>query len=188
MAVKHYDFVIKGGEKELCAYLLGFLRGKGVKSGYLFTSCYPFQSHFLKELIQYHGEVVHLICRANLRTVIVNAIRQRPEGSDFEIVESRPVVNTTFDFKFSTANRTVAGAIKRLLGRHPAGVKLVDYEPEEVINPGAKGVEGYAPLHEYEFRGKGTIVGDVEGVLKVRQKLEGNEFINCDEIEIHYNK
>jgi hypothetical protein len=186
MAVKHYDFIIKGGNDELCAYLQGFLRGKGIKSGYLFTSCHPFQSHFLKELVHYHGEVVHLICRANLRSVVAAAIRQSPEGSDFEIVESKPISRTTFHFKFNTANRSVAGAIKRLLGRHPAGVKLVDYEPEEAVYPDAKGAEGYAPLHEYTFRGKGTIVGDVEGVLKVRQKLEGNEFIHCDEIEIHY--
>lgn len=186
MAFKYYDFIIKGPERELCAYLNGYLRGKGVKSGYLFTGCHPFESHFLKELIHYHGEVVHLICRANLRSMITAAVKQSPEELDSEIVESKPVTKATFGFKFDTANRSVAGAIKRLLGRHPAGVKLIDYEPEETFNPDAKGAEGYAPLHEYTFSGKGTIVGDVEGVLKVRQKLTGNEFIHCDEIEIHH--
>lgn len=186
MAVKHYDFVIKGDEETLSAYLNGFLRGKGVRSGFMFTSCHPFKSHFLKELIQYHGDVVHLICRSSLRPVIRAAVSQSPDDHKWEIVDSRPIKRATFEFKFDTANRKVAGAIKRMLGRHPAGVKLVDYEPKETFNPDAKGSEGYAPLHEYTFQGKGTIVGDVEGVLKVYGKLETNEFIHSDAIEIWY--
>jgi hypothetical protein len=186
MAVKHYDFVIKGEDDKLVAYLNGYLRGRGVKSGYVFTSEHPFRSHFLKELIQYHGEVVHLVCRSSLRPVIRAAIKNAPQRYKWEIVDSRPVKKATFEFKFSTANRQAAGGIKRILGRHPAGVKLVDYKPKETYNPDAKGSEGYAPLHEYTFRGSGTIVGDVEGTLKVHQKLEANEFIQSEEIDICY--
>lgn len=186
MAVKHYDFVIKGDEDKLCAYLNGYLRGKGVKSGYIFTSDHPFKSHLLRELIHYHGEVVHLVCRSSLRPIIRAAINQSPPEHQWEIVDSRPVKKTTFEFRFNTANRQAAGAIKRILGRHPAGVRLVEYEPKETFTPDAKGSEGYAPLHEYTFRGKGTIVGDVEGVLKVYDKLEANEFIHSDAIEICY--
>jgi hypothetical protein len=186
MAVKHYDFVVKGDEDIIRAYLNGYLRGKGVKSGYLFTSQRPFRSHHLRELIQYHGEVVHLVCRSSLRPIVRSAISQRPTEHQWEIVESRAVKKATFEFKFHTANRQAAGAIKRILGRHPAGVKLVEYEPKESFNPDAKGSEGYAPLHEYEFEGKGTIVGDVESVLKVYDKLEANDFIHNEEIEIVY--
>jgi len=186
MAVKHYDFIIKGDEDKLRAYLNGYFRGKGVKQGYLFTSSHPFQSHFLKELIQFHGEVIHLICRSSLRPAIRTAVKRVPEELSAEIVDSRPVKKASFEFKFKTANRQAAGAIKRLLGRHPAGVKLIEYEPKESFNPNAKAHEGYAPLHPYTFSGKGTIVGDVEGVLKVYQKLDGNEFIHTDEIDIHH--
>jgi hypothetical protein len=184
MSVKHYDFIIKGDEDKVAAYLTGYLRGKGVKSGFIFTSRHPFKSHLLKELLQYHGEVVHLICRAGLRSMIQAAVKQSPPDERWEIVQSRPVRRATFEFKFETANRKVAGAIKRLLGRHPAGVKLIDYEPKEQIIPDAKGSEGYAPLHEYTFEGKGTIVGDVEGVLKVHGKLHANEFIHSEEIDL----
>ena len=186
MAVKYYDFVVKGDEEKLNAYLSGYLRGKGVKSGYIFTSQHPFKTHFLRELYQYHGEVIHLICRSGLRPIIRAAINQRPSMHDWEIVESRPVKKVMFEFNFHTANRPAAGTIKRILGRHPAGVRLVEYEPKETFNPDAKGSEGYAPLHEYEFQGKGTIVGDVEGVLKVFDKLKANEFIHSEEIDIVY--
>jgi hypothetical protein len=162
MAIKHYDFIIKGNEDSLYAYLNGYLRGKGVKSGFIFTSSHPFKSHFLKELIKYHGEVVHLICRPAIRPVIRAALKQAPKEYEWEIVDSRSVKKTTFEFKFD------------------------NYQPKETFDPDAKGAEGYAPLHEYTFQGKGTIVGDVEGVLKVYQKLEGNQFIHCEEIEIFH--
>jgi len=186
MAVKHYDFVIKGDEDRLRAYLNGFLRGRKIKSGYIFTSEHPFRSHFIKELIKYHGDVLHLICRSTLRPAIRTAIKQAPACEEWEVVDSRPVKTASFEFKFNTANRQVAGAIKRILGRHPAGVKLVEYTPKETFDPGARGAEGYAPLHEYTFEGHGTIIGDVEGVLKVHEKLDGNEFIHNEEIDINH--
>jgi hypothetical protein len=186
MAVKYYDFIIKGEEDKLISYLNGYLRGRGFKSGYVFTSEHPFKTHFLKELMQYHGEVVHLVCRSGLRSVMRAAITQAPERYKWEIVDSHSVKKAKFEFKFSTANRQAAGKIKRALGRHPAGVKLIDYEPEETFNPDAKGSEGYAPLHEYTFEGKGTIEGDVEGTLKVYQKLQAIEFIQNEGIEICY--
>lgn len=186
MAVKYYDFVIKGDEDKLRAYLNGFLRGRKIKSGYIFTSEHPFRSHFVKELIKYHGDVLHLICRSTLRPAIRAAIKLAPAAEKWEVVDSRPVKTVSFEFKFNTANRQVAGAIKRMLGRHPAGVKLVEYQPKETINLDAKGAEGYAPLHEYTFEGNGTIIGDVEGVLKVHEKLAGNEFIKSEEIDINH--
>jgi hypothetical protein len=161
------------------------MRGKGIKSGYIFTAKHPFKSHFLKELIKYHGEVVHLICRSAIRPVIKAALNQAPQEYELEFIDSRPVKKSTFEFRFETANRQVAGSIKRLLGRHPSGVKLVDYKPEEIFDPDAKGAEGYAPLHPYVFKGEGIIVGEVEGVLKVYDKLKSNEFINCEEIDIY---
>ena len=114
------------------------------------------------------------------------AIKQSPPEARWEIVESRPVKRAVFEFKFKTASRLASGAIKRILGRHPAGVRLVEYEPKETFIPEAKGSEGYAPLHEYTFEGKGKIVGDVEGVLKVYAKLDANEFIQSEPIEIVY--
>ena len=65
MAVKHYDFFVKGNAEIVVAYLDGFLRGKGVRGGYLFTEDLPFQTHSIKEYIKFHGDVVHLICRAS---------------------------------------------------------------------------------------------------------------------------
>jgi hypothetical protein len=63
-------------------------------------------------------------------------------------------------------------------------VKLVDYEPKEIVDPGAKGVEVYTPAHEYEFKGKGHIRGEVPGVLDMHKRLSDIGAFHVDKIEI----
>lgn len=186
MAVNYYEYIIKGDEDTLCAYIGGFLRAKGIKEGCFFSKDCPFHRHQIREMIEYHGEVTHLICRSSLRSVIESAIRQSDDQLEFEIKETLEISKGSFHFKFETANRKVAGTIKRALGRMPDDVKIVDYEPEEVVNPKAKGPEGYAPLHSYTFEGEGLIEGDIAGVLKVHERLAKNEFVKCDDIEVHH--
>ena len=186
MAVKYYDFFVKGNADVVVAYLDGYLRGRGVKGGYLFTEDLPFQSHSIKEFLKYRGDVVHLICRGSLRPVIRSAIRQGAEIHGFEFVDSRQLKSAFFQFKFTTANRQVAGTIKRLLRHLPAGVSIVGFKPCETQNPGAKGAEGYAPLHEYQYCGEGIVRGTVENVLKLYYKFSANQFLHNEEIDLDY--
>lgn len=185
MPVVYYEYIIKGDDQELCAYLDGFLRGKGVKTGFFLGRDYPFRHHYVKEMLKYHGEVGRLICRATLRSMVQAAVRQAKE-MNLEIVEEKKISKCSFRFKFETANRGVAGSIKRAVGKLPAGAALADYEPEEIEDPEAKGPEGYAPLHSYVFKGAGVVEGTVAGVLKSHKKLSGHEFIDCEDIDVHY--
>ena len=181
----YYEYIIKGDEDELCAYLDGFLRGKGVKDGFYLVKDHPFRRHQVKEMIKYHGSVGHFICASKLRPLVQTAVRQGAE-LELEIIEEKKITKCSFGIEFDTANRDVAGTIKRAVGRMPAGVELVEYTPEEVVDPSAEGPEGYAPLHDYVFKGKGTVEGTVAGVLKAHAKLSGNEFISCADIDIHF--
>jgi hypothetical protein len=186
MAVSYYEYVIKGDEDALCTYMGGFLRGKGIREGCYFSKNCPFHRHHIREIIEYHGEVAHLICQSKLRSVVDSAIRQSAAQLGFEVKETHKISKVSFTFKFETAARSVAGKIKRALARLPADVRLVDYDPREVVNPKAKGPEGYAPLHSYTFEGEGVIEGDVAGVVRVHEKLSKNEFVKCEDIDIHY--
>jgi hypothetical protein len=186
MAVKYYDFFIKGNAEVIVAYIDGYLRGRGVRGGYLFTEDLPFQSHKIKEFLKFRGELVHLICHGSLRPVIRSAIRQGSDEHKFEFVDSRSLKSAYFEFKFETANRKVAGTIKRLMRGLPPGVRIVNFNPCESQNPGAKGAEGYAPLHEYLYCGDGIVRGNVESVLKLYYRFSANDFLHCEEIDLDY--
>jgi len=181
MAVYH-EIIIKGNYDAVRCYLRGFLAGRDVKSGYYFGGEWPFQLHFLRELIKFHGEVTHLLCTGSLKPTVVSAIKKADD--DFEVKETRKVTAVAFDFDFRTANRKVADTVKGALEKLPRGVKLVDYEPKEIVDPGAKGVEVYTPAHEYEFKGKGRIRGEVPGVLDMHKRLSDIESFRLDKIEI----
>jgi hypothetical protein len=186
MAAVYYEFIIKGDEKKVCAYLDGFFRGRGVREGYFLSKDHPVRVHALKEFVEFRGEVVHLICASKLRTMVYTAVRVAQPKYDFEIRRIEQIRKASFHFKFETASRVEAGKIKRILSGRPAGVKLVDYEPSEIRMPEAEGPEAYAPLHPYTFSGEGLIEGDFDSVLRARRRLSADDFIHCEDVQLHY--
>jgi hypothetical protein len=164
------------------SYLRGFLAGRDVTDGFYFTSDYPFHLPHLRELIKFHGAVVHLICNGSLRATVVSAVKKSSEG--FEVKDTKKLTGVWFAFDVETANRDVAADIRRALDDLPAGVRLADYDPRETIDPGSKGVEVYTPVHEYEFKGKGRVRGDIPGVLEMHKRLSDIEAFHVDRIEI----
>jgi len=184
MAIYH-EVIIKGDCDVARAYLEGFFHGKGVRDGYAFGDDHSFDLGHIKDLIKYHGSVLHLVCTSPVLTGVRGAIKRAPESYELEIVETHRVRRAYFHFEFKTANRKVAGKLKRLIGRLPAGVHTTDYEPQEIVDPGARGAEGYAPVHEYVFKGKGVIEGEPRNVLNTYYKMQENDFIHCDDVVLH---
>ena len=76
--------------------------------------------------------------------------------------------------------------MKRLFSRLPRGRRLSGFEPDDEIHREAKGVEGYAPMHEYRYRAKGMIEGDVEQAILFHSRLKRNEFVDIDEMHLSF--
>ena len=183
MAVMYYELVIKGNGKLLKGFVRGYEIGKSIKSGLCFCEDRPINTHHLKETLTFRGDHLHLLCGARIRQGFLTAIR-KAEDLDFEIIADRRILKSSFEFEFETASRKVATDIRRRIRSLPAGLKIVDYEPNETIDPSAKGVEFYTPVHDYRFEGKGVIEGDLETLLAYHDKLTPNEFIQAEDIVI----
>lgn len=179
----YHEIIIKGDGAVVDAYLKGFLAGRDIKSGFYFSREWPFHMRNLMERFKYHGEVEHVICTSKLKPVIVRSVDK--SDVDIEVKEARKITSTSFKFDFETANRQAAGGIKRALRNLPDGVKLEDFDPEEIVDPSGKGVEAYTPVHEYQFLGRGLARGDVEGVLKLHKRLSDNTCFHVDDINVH---
>lgn len=183
MAVMYYELVIKGNGKLLRGFVRGYEIGKSIKNGLFFSQDRPIATHHLKETLTFRGDHLHLLCGARIRQGFLAALRQA-EDLDFEIIADRRVVRSSFEFEFETASRKVASDIKRRFRSIPAGLKLVGYEPIETVDPSAKGVEIYTPVHDYRFEGNGVIEGDLETLLACHERLTTNEFIEAEDIAI----
>jgi hypothetical protein len=185
MAV-HYELLVKGHEEIIYAYLNGYMAGKKVKEGVILCNECPFQIHEFRELIRYHGGVVHIVVRAGLRQTVLSALRSAPASYGFEIKKDRKITNASFEFKFETVSKKVAGGLKRMFTQMPAGLKLTDFEPEEKFDPDAAGIERYAPAHHYKYEGSGTASGNVELLLDFHRRLSQNDFVELEEIVLEY--
>jgi hypothetical protein len=186
MMAHYFEFLVRGDDRDLTAYLSGYAAAGGGAKPLIFAHEAGFHIKGLRERIKHHGEVCHVITDAAHRAWLRTALAAATPRYDFEIREERKIERAYFHFAFDTPSRKVAESIKQVLASLPAGVAARDYTPEEIVDPKARGAEVYAPEHEYVFRGKGVIEGDVPGVVDARAALLALDFTTCVEIDVHH--
>ena len=178
-----YELVIKGDNRDLMPYLSGFAASAKAKGVY-FAEEAGLHLTPLKERIQQHGEVHHVICTEALRGTLHDALAKAAPRYKFEIKDERKIERATFSFKVKTPSTKVAKAVKDAIAKPPRNVTITGFAPREREDPSAKGTEVYTPAHEYMFEAEGTVEGDI-AVIEMRAKLAAIEFVTCDEIELH---
>jgi hypothetical protein len=186
MAVVYYELIVKGDQDYLCAYLQGYMNAKKISQGVICSKDCPLQTHNLREMIKYHGEVLHLVCRAGLLATVKDAITAAEPQKKFEIKRERKISRAFFTFEFETVSRAVGAEIKDILANLPAGLNLRLFKPEEKINPEAKGAELYAPAHDYKYSGTGELSGDIEKLIALHIELVEHDFVKAEEIVLRY--
>jgi len=127
-------------------------------------------------------------CRAvidrTLRDRLV-AVRDRLEGeAGLRLAAERPVRAARFHFRYQAFARRYGEQIQALVRELPAGLTVEGGEPVETVDPEAKGIEAYAPGHEYEIQGEGSIAGRVDLVIEARCRLAAHPLVHAGPLEI----
>lgn len=178
------ELIVKGHSSVLKGFIWGFMSTRKIKKGLVICNDHPIRSRQIKDLLKYHGDVVHVITSLKVNEILVAAIKQAPKHLEFKIVSNRRIKETRFEFRYETYNRDVAAGLKRTLARLPVSLELVDHKPKERVDPGAAGSELYSPVHDYEFKGEGKVRGDIESLLRLHTKLKEHAFIEVEDIVI----
>ena len=67
----------------------------------------------------------------------------------------------------------------------PKAISRIKLSLEVVkVNPDAKGVEMYAPAHEYELKGEAVVAGPVDAVLDLHRQSRYEELIHLGHLEL----
>jgi hypothetical protein len=129
-----------------------------------------------------HAQSHHLVFASATRArELVWAIR---ESQDLKVEETREVLGGRFGFKAEAYNREIGQKIHDALNSDlPPGIDCLDLEKEE-SHPDAKGVELFAPLHEYVYKARGTIVGTPPGILEMNRRLYRLDFVHEEPLEL----
>jgi hypothetical protein len=175
--MRWYELLIEGAEDAL-EFLLtdsrDVIRGSDLRLA---------ESSLADRILEFlHAQTHHLVFASASRTrELIQAIRQAP---DLKLEGIREVLGGRFGFKAEAYNREIGQKIHEALNTDlPPGVDCIDLEKEET-NPDAKGVELFAPIHEYVYKARGTIVGTPPGILEMDRRLCRLDFVHEEPLEL----
>lgn len=171
MSTRFKELVISGPFGLVKGFLLGYRAGSGGDFRYFFHRKSGIRRDTLAELVKEVLEVenyVHVCLEESAVKGFQGAVEVYRESLGLEVSQVRAIKGASFGFSFNLNNRGLAEQVKKALDALPDGVHLKDYAPEEKGSSKDKTDEatgGYAPLHEYTFRGQGVAEGDFDGVM-----------------------
>jgi len=194
MSVKFSEIVIEGRFMMVKGFLLGFLSQAKADGKYFFHRKEGIRRETFKEMIKEFFELdnhTHICLEDDLVDRFVDAGRLYQSITGNEIKSIKPIKGASFTFSFEVFNKDLAKEIKDILQNLPDGVKLEDYIPFEEKDDEGKGIEGYAPLHEYTSRGRGRFNGNFEGVMDIYLKIKRSdlsESVVCSDVHLNFDK
>lgn len=138
----------------------------------------PLRERILDALDPSHG-TLHLLVPENLTGLAREALESaRRCAYEVEIVDQQDAWGATYDFEVDIYSREHAQRIRSLFEELPEGVELsADSRFKETVDPDAKGPESYAPVHDYELHGRGTVTGPVDGVVALYRRCRAEALI-----------
>jgi len=102
------------------------------------------------------------------------AVRSDPE---MRVEGIREIASAAFDFKVEAFSEAVRDDIRGFLCTAlPDGVRLTGFTEREERDPEAKGVELFAPAHEFTWQAQGTVEGDPAAVLDLQRRAVAHDF------------
>jgi hypothetical protein len=190
MPKKFVEFVIEGPRGWTVGFVQGFVNGRSPDAVVLDAELEGFDVSSARERIQEfvdrRNEIAHLLVREDAEPPTREAIeRCEAFGRDLTVRLERPIISAQFEFSVTCFSKDCAARIRGYLEDLPSGTHLsADSRFEEFLDPEAAGAEVYAPVHDFEFRGHGVVLGDVEGVLRAHRRIASDELTDAGAIRL----
>jgi hypothetical protein len=182
-----HEIVVVGHRDQVRAFVLGFLAGRGGEGG-VFGSDVDLEADSLgRRLRDLLAAGTHHAFFAPAATADALADAIATHGADLGLrVESRRRIDSAeVAFEVEVFSRELAQQVRTaLLTDLPEGVRVLDPVEHETVDPEAKGVEMYAPAHDYRYRASGRVVGSFAGVLEMRRRARTIEFVNLKPLKV----
>ena len=185
----YHEMVIEGARGQAFGFITGYLAGQG-KKGEVFDAeregfdCEPLRER-VRELFRPSADTAHLLVPGSVAPLVRQAVEQAADrGMSLTLHEERRLSGARFAFRFNIYSRVHAARIRSLLEKPPRGASLTaESRFEETLRPEAKGVEAYAPEHDYELAGSGAVEGSVDAVVSLHRRCRTKQLIQLGKLE-----
>jgi len=193
MLKSYYEVDVEGSFDLIKGFVLGFIEGRQIEGEAIFGAEHHVENEEkfgqLLRLMGIKGKTVRVIICCKLHDLLEEALRKRKNEIQIEIKNVRKIAGASFEFQYKAFAETFGKELKETFGNLPEGLTMEPgYEPKEILNPDAKGVEAYAPLHHYELKAKGRITGPIREIIDFYGQAEHNQLVELGPIKITYTE
>ena len=184
------EMVFEGSLPVVRAFLDGLQEGRRWKGGiYFCETCgvaAESRGHKVLERLHLEKNHTHVLVLDRFAATITAAARNQRKQIGLVLRADRRVRGAGFEYEFKVFKRSAGKRVQKTMAALPAGLELLDAIEKEVINPEAKGVEGYAPEHDYELSGRGEVatVTSLPELIAFRDRLLKRDWFTAGSIRL----
>lgn len=190
---KYYELVFEGRYETIAGMLEGVVLASGKKWEFWFSRKVGIETETFAEAILEWGALKsrlhHVILEKEFHTQFQRMITRR---KDLKLIRpeytksAMEIKSASFRFEAKAYAKKYGAEIKAILAKPPAGIKIRDYKPTEETHESAKGVELYAPDHDYVFTATGIAAGEFRAILDFRKKLDDHPLVDVSPIKLQF--
>lgn len=183
-----FEVVLEGVAEAGRGFLCGLLLGSG-QPGYLeFPPEHAPPGRTLGDRLRGMVGLSPHECRAIIdqasRDRLVALSSRLESEAGLRLSEEGRVRAARFPFHYQAFARRYGEEIRTLLKGLPGGLTVEGGDPVETLDPEARGLEVYSPVHDYEITGEGSISGRIDLVIEARRRLAEHPLVRTDPLEI----
>lgn len=190
---KYYELVFEGRYETIAGMLEGFALASGKKWEFWFSRKVGIETETFAEAILEWGALKsrlhHVILEKEFHTQLQRMAAKR---KDLKLIRpeytksAMEIKSAAFTFKAKAYGKKYGAEIKSILSKPPEGIKIRDYKPHEEIRESSKGVDLYAPDHDYVFTAEGMAAGEFRAILDFRKKLDDHPLVEVSTIRLQF--
>lgn len=188
---EYHELVIAGNYGIVKGFVTGFLRGRGFSTEAVFSQESSIRGAGLRELVKtwtgMQEHLAHVIVAGEIAGELAQEVANCQPSLHLEVLSDRRIKSATFKFHYKIYARVYGEEVKGIFADVPKTVKInYEHAPRENLRADGKGIEMYAPEHEYELSAEGTATGSFDDIFPFFRKVEEHPLIQVEEIHLEY--
>jgi hypothetical protein len=189
----YFEVVAEGHHEFIKGFVTGLLAGKGLQEETFFGGDYDIDKdrplEMLAHLVGLRHEHTVMIVEAQVlelwQSWIKRSINNRKREPGMSLVSVRKIKEGHFTFSIHTFSREVGKNLNQILTDISPCLRIdPPYAPEEKETPEGRGIEAYAPLHDYEMTAQGRILGNCKDLFHCYSTLNRYEVVTLSPMEL----
>jgi len=181
------ELVVEGPFMLVKGFLMGYKYSCRKDLAYFFHRKAGIRRETLKDVLQEYFEldsVTHLCIEDEAFDGFSKAVADAEEVIRLKIRSRREIEGARFSFHFEVFNRDHARTVRELVNSMPETLRLEQFKEDEYENSEGKGIELYAPLHDYGYSGRGAVNGEFSDLIELYRRFSNSGLVEAGSVQL----